>query len=160
MSDAPDVIVVGGGVIGWAVAYELARQSASVLLIDRSLPGRATSASAGGLWPVGEAVGLGCGVIYHAAQLAANPTADAAIELLPEVFRDFLIQSNARFPALADELRDESGVDIEYAAGAGLLFLIYQESERGFVERVRQALGNRHLSSRCPPPRLAVSSRG
>ena len=65
MTPNPDVLVVGGGVIGCAVAYELAKRSVHVTLLDKSMPGRATSASAGGLWPVGEAVGLGCGVIYH-----------------------------------------------------------------------------------------------
>ena len=42
MGKVPDVIVVGGGVIGCAVAYELARRSVPVLLVDKSLPGRAT----------------------------------------------------------------------------------------------------------------------
>ncbi len=59
MAKTAEVIVVGGGVIGSAVTFELARRSVDVLLIDKTLPGRATSASAGGLWPVGEAVGLG-----------------------------------------------------------------------------------------------------
>lgn len=137
MSPLPDVIVVGGGVIGCAVTYELARRSARVLLLDRSLPGRATSASAGGLWPVGEAVGLGCGVIYHAAH-ADSGSSDP--KPLPDVFRDFLVRSNARFPGLALELRELSGVDIEYAPGAGLLFVIYDEAERAFVECVVRSL--------------------
>ena len=84
---------------GCAVAYELAKRSIDVLLLDRSLPGRATSASAGGLWPVGEAVGLGCGVIYHSAQTSENSRRTAP-EPLPTVFRDFLVASNNRFPAL------------------------------------------------------------
>src|SRR5712691_9524120 len=123
MSPMPDVIVVGGGVIGCAVAYELARRSAQVLLLDQSLPGRATSASAGGLWPLGEAVGLGCGVIYHTAQAAAPGSMAAELggpKPLPAAFRDFLITSNARFPELALELRELSGLDIEYAEGRGL----------------------------------------
>jgi len=133
MSRLPDVVVVGGGVIGCAVAYELAGRSVSVLLIDKSLPGLATSASAGGLWPIGEAVGLGCGVIYHAEE-AAGP------EPLPEAFRDFLVRSNARFPSLSDELREQSGIDIEFAPGAGLLFPLYEEKHRPFVESVRRSL--------------------
>jgi hydrogen cyanide synthase HcnC len=133
----PDVIVVGGGVIGCAAAFELTRRSLRVLLLDKSLPGRATSASAGGLWPVGEAVGLGCGVIYHAARAE---TGKAGPEPLPAAFRDFLVRSNACFPALAVELRERSGVDIEYAAGAGLLFVIYQEGEHAFVQSVARGL--------------------
>jgi hydrogen cyanide synthase HcnC len=136
MNGIPDVIVVGGGVIGCAVAFELTRRSVSVLLLDKSLPGRATSASAGGLWPVGEAVGLGCGVIYHAAHAAHG----IFPETLPEPFRDFLTRSNACFPTLALELRELAGVDIEYAPGAGLLFAIRTEAERTFVDRVALSL--------------------
>jgi hydrogen cyanide synthase HcnC len=135
MTAAADVIVVGGGVIGCAVAYELARRSVRVLLLDRSLPGRATSASAGGLWPVGEGVGLGCGVIYHTLDKANHGP-----PLLPAPFREFLMQSNARFPALAETLRELTGIDIEYAPGAGLLFVMYQDAEWAFVEKVRSAL--------------------
>lgn len=143
MSGLADVVVVGGGVIGCAVAYELAGRSARVLLLDKSLPGRATSASAGGLWPVGEAVGLGCGVIYHAARSDGGP-ADAADALgptpLPAAFRDFLVASNARFPGLAGELHDLSGIDVEFAPGAGLLFLVYDERQRCFAEGVARSL--------------------
>jgi hydrogen cyanide synthase HcnC len=151
MSAAPDVIVVGGGVIGCAVAYELAKRSVPVLLVDQSFPGRATSASAGGLWPIGEAVGLGCGVIYHSSSgqthgrgALDNAEAMSAPSLgpqpLPQSFRDFLAASNARFPELALELREQSGLDIEYAPGAGLLFMIYEEYQRAFVEQVARSL--------------------
>ncbi len=146
MSAAPEVIVVGGGVIGCAVTFELARRKIPVLLIDRSLPGRATSASAGGLWPVGEAVGLGCGVIYHAARTSAEPATNGHAhgpEPLPQAFRDFLVKSNTLFPDLASELRELTNLDIEYAPGAGLLFLIHGEAERAFVDTVWRAL---------PPP--------
>jgi hydrogen cyanide synthase HcnC len=133
------VIVVGGGVIGCAVAYELARRSARVLLLDKSYPGRATSASAGGLWPLGEAVGLGCGVIYHATQAQHAGPADLPAPL-PAAFRDFLVASNALFPALAGELLEATGIDIEFASGAGLLFLIYDERQRSFAEDVQRSL--------------------
>jgi hydrogen cyanide synthase HcnC len=134
-----DVIVVGGGVFGCAVAYELAKRSVNVLLLDQSLPGRATSASAGGLWPVGEAVGLGCGVIYHAAQESENSSGSAP-EPLPNVFRDFLVASNNRFPALADDLRERTGIDIELAAGVGLIFLMYTPDEQGIVDSIARSL--------------------
>jgi hydrogen cyanide synthase HcnC len=134
-----DVIVVGGGVIGCAVAYELARQSISVLLLDKSLPGRATSASAGGLWPIGEAVGLGCGVIYYQANrtdTGGTVETEQGPEPLPPVFRDFLAASNAQFPCLASELRDASGIDIECDEGVGLLFVMFNEQECAFAQRL------------------------
>lgn len=46
-----DVIVVGGGIVGTATAYELGRAGASTLLVDRADQGRATDAGAGILSP-------------------------------------------------------------------------------------------------------------
>lgn len=148
MSAKPDFLIVGGGVIGFAVAYELARRRASVLLVDKDLPGRATSASAGGLWPVGEAVGLGCGVIYQATQAAAKKAAGMDVKeaeeshdgILPAPFRDLLVASNALFPALSEELIERAGVDIEFREGGGLIFAVYDAKEQLYVERVKQAL--------------------
>ncbi len=142
MNRAYDVIVVGGGVIGCAVAYELAKRSIRTLLVDKAIPGRATSASAGGLWPVGEAVGLGCGVIHHAAQATNDSSVSdtsTGPELLPDVFRRFLSLSNARFPELSGELLELSGIDIEYASGPGLLFVICDERDRSFVDHVARS---------------------
>ena len=139
MRSPRDVIVVGAGVIGCAVAYELAKRSVRVLLIDKSLPGRATSASARGLWPLGEAIGLGCGVIYHAAQAASSP-ANSVPEPLPDAFRDLLVTSNACFPRLSDELGELTGIDIEYAPGGGLIFVIFEPHEVALVDRVADSL--------------------
>jgi D-amino-acid dehydrogenase len=46
-----DVVVVGGGMVGTATAYELGRAGANTLLIDRADAGRATDAGAGILSP-------------------------------------------------------------------------------------------------------------
>ena len=134
--------MVGGGVIGGAVAYELARRSVRVVLLDKSLPGRATSASAGGLWPLGETVGLGCGVIYHAARNGNGqaPKPLAEMEMLPPPLRELLVASNDCYPDLADALRDQSGIDIEYDEGVGLMFLIYNDEEMDLVGRVSRSL--------------------
>ncbi|NNE17492.1 MAG: glycine oxidase ThiO [Myxococcales bacterium] len=48
----PDVIVVGGGLMGCSVAYRLAKDGARVLVLERSVPGaEASSAAAGILGP-------------------------------------------------------------------------------------------------------------
>ncbi len=46
-----DVAVAGGGLIGLALAYELASLGAAVTVVDAALPGRATDAGAGILSP-------------------------------------------------------------------------------------------------------------
>ena len=48
---APDVVVVGGGLVGAACAYELAGAAVRVTLVDRHDAGRATDAGAGILSP-------------------------------------------------------------------------------------------------------------
>ncbi len=144
MKPSHDVIVVGGGVFGSAVAFELAKRSVRVLLIDQSLPGRATSASAGGLWPVGEVVGLGCGIIYHAAQ-RDGPYEVSVPDVLPQVFRDFLVESNRLFPSVAQELQDVSAVDVEYAPGGGLIFLMYTLQDQAIVDAVARTLPDKGI---------------
>ncbi len=52
MSASPDVIVIGAGLIGCAIAHSLAREGASVLVLDARTPGSgASQASAGMLCP-------------------------------------------------------------------------------------------------------------
>jgi len=55
VSERADVIVVGGGIIGCAIARELARRGARVRLIAREIAGGASHASAGMLAPYIEA---------------------------------------------------------------------------------------------------------
>lgn len=56
VSPSSDVVVIGSGVVGCAVAYELGRRGASVTVVDDRRPGAgATQASAGMLAPYNEA---------------------------------------------------------------------------------------------------------
>jgi hydrogen cyanide synthase HcnC len=133
MSSSPDVVVVGGGVIGCAVAFYAAQRGLHVTLVDQPKRGRATSASAGGLWPLGESIGLGCGVIFYKSQLAHGtiPEGNGPVPL-PRSFLDFAMQSNAMFPHLAAELREIGAMDIEYER-TSLLFIMYDEADVAFA---------------------------
>jgi len=86
----PDVIVVGAGLIGLGIAYELAKRGVAVTVYDRDEPARAASwAGAGMLAPFSEA------------------TPDAAMLAL---CRDSL----AMYPEYVAELRERTGVDARF----------------------------------------------
>jgi glycine oxidase len=90
--ESADVVVIGGGVIGCAVAWRLAEQGLEVAVIERDVPGRAASwAAAGMLSPLGE-------TRHHPHFLALAQT------------------SRFRYPNFLEELRDVSGLDIEFGA--------------------------------------------
>ena len=55
--NAPEVVVVGSGIVGAATAYHLARADVPTMLVDRADPGQATRAGAGIVCPVTATVG-------------------------------------------------------------------------------------------------------
>jgi glycine/D-amino acid oxidase-like deaminating enzyme len=58
VSSEADVVVVGGGVIGCAIAYCLSKEKARVVVLERGLVGgEASGAAAGMLAPLAEAHG-------------------------------------------------------------------------------------------------------
>src|SRR3979411_3075564 len=90
MARPSDIIVVGAGIVGCAVAYELARRGASVEIVDdRPVGMGATQASAGVLAPYIEA-GEG------------SPLLDLAVRSL-DLFDDFIARVSS-----------ESGVAVPY----------------------------------------------
>lgn len=96
MNARPDVVIVGAGIIGLAIARLLALQGLRVQVIDRESPGReATWAAAGMLSPLGEA----------ASAPPMRVMADASL---------------ARWPDLAAALREDTTVDVEYATGGAM----------------------------------------
>ena len=104
MVSAPDVAIVGGGVIGCAAAWYLARAGMRVELFERgALGGEATAASAGILAPLAESVSPG-------------PFVELALAGLRAFHEDI--------PAL----QEESGLDPEYRA-AGVLRLAADETD-------------------------------
>jgi len=103
-TSSPDVAIVGGGVIGCAIAWHLARAGARVTVVERGVVGaEASSAAAGMLAPLAEGI-------------------------TPGPFLDLLLASLARYPTLADTLREETGIDIELCT-EGLLRLALTEEQ-------------------------------
>jgi glycine oxidase len=110
----PDVVVVGAGVIGSAITYQLAREGVKVMAFDRGeVGGEATQASAGMIMP------------HHD---RSTPSAYSALET----------ESSRLFAALADELRDRTGMDVGYRP-AGLLRVAFDEAEERALRLERAA---------------------
>ena len=91
MSAEPQHVIVGAGVIGLALAYELLRRDRKVLVLERARPaGGATAAAAGMLAPVSEARDE------------------------PPALIDLGIDSLRRFPRFVVELERLTGLDCGY----------------------------------------------
>ncbi|KJK16244.1 cyanide-forming glycine dehydrogenase subunit HcnC [Pseudomonas sp. 2(2015)] len=145
MNRTYDVVIAGGGVIGASCAYQLSkRKNLKIALIDAKRPGNATRASAGGLWAIGESVGLGCGVIFfrmmsakhkreaHGAAVAVDSSTP---HILPQSFFDFALQSNALYPHLHRELIERHGMDFKFER-TGLKYVIYDDEDRLYAEHI------------------------
>jgi glycine oxidase len=105
-----DVVIVGGGVIGCAIAYYAACAGASVVLLERNqLAAGASGVAAGMLAPQVEA-----------------PFADAFFELA--------LLGRAEHATLARALMEEVGLDVEYRQ-TGILRVARTEAERADLER-------------------------
>ena len=118
-----DVIIIGGGIIGCAIAYNLAKRDIKPLLIDK-----ATAVGTEASW-------AGAGILTsHATTHEPYPTLCRA--------------SLALYPMLAEALRAETQIDIEFiqsgtlsvffneAEAAGLIGLADRRVKRGFSAEV------------------------
>ncbi len=98
-----DFLVLGGGVIGLATAYGLARAGVSVLVLDADAPGRASPAAAGMLAPLAEAARPG-------------PLLDLALDSL------------RRFPDFVAALNEDGGTGLT-VDGPGMLRVARTDDE-------------------------------
>ncbi len=90
MKQTTDIAIIGGGIIGCAIAYNLRKSGAKVMLLERGEIGsQASSAAAGLLAPLGPLPG-------------------------PGPLADLLLASFALFPTLVPELEEASGLELEY----------------------------------------------
>ncbi|HEY3994243.1 MAG TPA: glycine oxidase ThiO [Ktedonobacteraceae bacterium] len=90
MEHKTDVLIVGAGIMGSAIAYNLRKRGVDVLVLDREETGsQASSAAAGLLAPLGPLSG-------------------------PGPFADLLLTSFSLFPSLVPELETTSGLQLGY----------------------------------------------
>ena len=88
----PGVLIIGGGLIGSSIAWRLAQKGARVTVVDAgNLGGEASTAGAGMLAPGSEAARL-------------------------SRWFDLGAESLRMYPGFVDELRDETGLDVEFRA--------------------------------------------
>jgi glycine oxidase len=105
-----DVAVIGGGIIGCAIAWRLGQANRRVVVVERGEIGREASWAAGGM-------------------LAPLAEADQADE-----FFDLAVASRAMYADLARELRRATGIDIEYRT-EGTLYLAFTDKDEAELER-------------------------
>src|SRR5262249_22165700 len=99
-----EVLVVGAGVVGCAVAWRLQQAGVHCTVLERSIPGaEASSAAAGILAPQAEADG-------------------------PGPFLDLCLASRALYPEFARELHEVSDVDVSFRE-CGVLDVTFDDSE-------------------------------
>ncbi len=105
-----DVIVIGGGVIGAAVGWELAKRRHRVAIFDVGKAGKEASSAAAGM-------------------LGAQSEFSAPSPLVP-----LALQSRALMPSLAAELKERTGMDIELVE-KGLIKAATTEEEADDLRR-------------------------
>ena len=110
------IVVVGGGIIGCATAYELARAGCAVTLLERATPGaEASGAAAGMLAPLGDSA--------------------------PSPFEELAIASWRLYPKVAAELREQTGIDVEHVTRGTVYPLFTIEDVRLAETRAARHLG-------------------
>jgi glycine oxidase len=100
-----DVVILGAGLVGLAIAAEASSRGASVLLVDETRPGEASPAGAGMLAPGAESE-----------------------ELPNDPVRNFAVAGRDLYPAFLSALRDETGIDVPFDRN-GILELVEDGQE-------------------------------
>ena len=112
MGKSPDVLIVGGGIIGCAIGYELARAGGRVTIVERrQLAQEASWASAGLISPP---------------KRTAHGDAHARLET----------RSFNRYPSLLAELREMTGLDVEHNPAGRLSVALSEQEESALRELI------------------------
>lgn len=125
-----DVAIVGGGIIGGSIAFELAAEKLSVIVLDRQQPGREASWAAAGM-------------------LSPAPDSPRDIPLVP------LSKESLRiYPEFVGAIEDASGQSTGYARGTTLQIFA---GSRGEAERDRVVAEHREFGIASEPISLEAA---
>jgi glycine/D-amino acid oxidase-like deaminating enzyme len=116
----PDVLVIGGGLLGWSVAYRLGRAGIRTNVVDRGDEGYATQA--------------GAGIIAPGASFRSTPA-----------FFPLAAASMRYYPRLLGELKSDGAGDTGYRT-VGALFIARDEDEAEQLPGVRAIIEQRRES--------------
>ena len=92
-----DVIIIGGGIIGLSLAWEVRKQGASVLVVERGESGHESSRAAGGML-------ANCG------------------DETPAALQHLATASAGMYPEFVHQIQDESGMHVDLRSQGTLLF--------------------------------------
>jgi glycine oxidase len=117
-----DVVVIGAGLIGLAIAFELAERGATVRLYDRGEPGRAAS------W-------AGAGMLAPYTERVAN-----------EALLEFCASSLREYPAFVDRVRAASGIDPRLRLD-GVVHAAFNDADMERLRRAAHELAARNVAA-------------
>jgi glycine oxidase len=127
MAKHPDVLVVGGGVIGLTSAYLLARSGLSVEVVDKGEMGREASWAGAGILP---------------------PWGDGEYATPLDQLRAYSV---SRFAAFSAEMRERTGIDNEYHVCGGIEFIDPEDFDQPALWRREGVLHERVAHPAAPP---------
>ena len=104
MTRTVDTVIIGGGVIGSSIAWNLIAQKQQILLVEKNQPGQEASAAAAGILAV-----------------ASGRSKRGPMYQLKRAGQEM-------YPALVQELEERTGIDIEYQT-TGVLDLIRTDAD-------------------------------
>ncbi len=120
MKTSKDIIIIGAGIIGCAIAHRLADAGLEIVVVEKGQPGEEASRAAAGM---------------------LAPFAEAA-HSVPVELMELFEASHAMYPDFVAELQDETGIHIGYQTGGSVMVATdYQEATvlAGLLERQLQA---------------------
>ena len=122
MSSSPDVIVVGGGLMGCSVAYRLAERGLRVVVLEKSVPGAEASSAAGGI---------------------LGPTVESFDQ---PVALQLGLRSRELHAKLAEELLERTGVEVGFRR-CGVTKLAFDAAEADALQAQADSLATQGVRS-------------